>query len=101
MYTVLLILSILTLGFLIFRRTTRYKWVVLSILPLLPSLTFVVTEFKQNAFWLRFLETGSFVLSIISLPVILYIMIGFFFIYTVCFLCLFGQYMLLNKPKKR
>ncbi|MBN3555712.1 hypothetical protein JYA63_15650 [Fictibacillus nanhaiensis] len=101
MYTVLFLISILILGFLIFKRTTRYKWVVLSIFPFFPSLTFVVTEIKQNAFWLRFLETGFFVLSIISLPVILYIMLGFFFIYTVCFLCLYGQYMALNKTKDR
>ncbi|MGD6964395.1 hypothetical protein ACQCVB_19515 [Fictibacillus phosphorivorans] len=79
MYTVLLILSILTLGFLIFKRTTRYKWMVLSILPFVPSLTFVITEIKQNAFW---------------------IMLGFFFIYTACFLCLFLEYMLLNKTRK-
>ncbi|MGM0807096.1 MAG: hypothetical protein ACQET8_20370 [Bacillota bacterium] len=101
MYTLLLILLILLLGYLIFNKTTRYKWVIFSIFPLLPSLTFVVTEIEQHAFWLRFLETGSFVLSIISLPVILYLLMGFFFIYTVSFLCLFGEYMLLNKTRDR
>ncbi|AZB41543.1 hypothetical protein CEF21_04100 [Bacillus sp. FJAT-42376] len=87
-----LILLILLINFYVLIKTKKriIYYTSFVILPLIPSLTSVWLEIQKEdvSFWLQFLETGSFILSLISLPFIIWFLLLFGLIYLTAFILL-------------
>lgn len=99
-----LILLILLVNYFVIKKTKRISINISSfiILPLIPSITYVWLDIIKNdyEFWYKFLESGSFILSLISLPVVLGLLLYFGLIYWFTFTLLIVEFFVVRRFNK-
>ncbi len=86
-------------------KTNKISICVISIifLPLIPSIGAVWLEMIRNdySFWFQFLETGYFILSLMSLPAILGLIFYFASIYILSTTFLVIEYFVVRRLRSR